>query len=203
MLLKKSFNIILIISIPTSIVFLIFSKEIIYLMAGTEFQASIITMQLLSPLCVVVGLAYFLGYLVLYPQHKEKIYTKAVIISAVFSLIINFFAIKYFNQNGAAMVAVLSELLAILIMMILAKEELKKIKLVDINLFKMIFAAFIFFSICLLIKYKLDLSNLFIFSGTLLLVYGAFFLTLFFVKEETLADVTQRIFLRYKIKKNL
>lgn len=149
---SKAFNYILLISIPFTIFFLMFSNDIIFLMAGEDFKDSILTMQLLSPLCIIVGIAYFLGYLVLYPQGKEIVYTKAVLVSAVFSVLINYFAIIKFQQNGAAVVSVIAELMAITIMYLYAKKEIKELNLIN-NLWKYMVASVIMISVLWFISF--------------------------------------------------
>ncbi|WP_312355001.1 flippase [Empedobacter sp.] len=138
--LKKAFDLILLFAIPASIYINFFAEEIIYYMAGKEFMEGVLTVKILSPLCVVVGLAYFYGYLVLYVQNQEKIYTTAVVISAIISVIINFFLIKIYYQNGAAFVAVLVEVIAILYMLTKSKKYISEISLLDKDLFIILFA---------------------------------------------------------------
>lgn len=138
--LKKAFDLILLLAIPASIYINFFAEEIIYYMAGKEFMEGVLTVKILSPLCVVVGLAYFYGYLVLYVQNQEKIYTTAVVISAIISVIINFFLIKIYYQNGAAFVAVLVEVIAILYMLTKSKKYISEISLLDKDLFIILFA---------------------------------------------------------------
>lgn len=136
--LGKAFKLILIVAIPSSIYIYIFSYEIIYYMAGPDFIEGVLTVKILSPLCVVVGMAYFFGYLVFYVQNQEKIYTTAVIISAFLSIVINFFAITTYYQNGAAFVAVLAEIIAILYMLFRSKKFLSNMQLLDKDFLKII-----------------------------------------------------------------
>jgi O-antigen/teichoic acid export membrane protein len=138
--LRKSFNILLLFSIPFTIFFYIFSQNIILLMAGKNYQDSVITMQILSPLCIIVSMAYFMGFLILYPQNREKVYTVATLISAVFSILINFYAIKKYQQNGAAIIALLSELIAISIMFYYTRKLNLLKNLFDKNLLKILYS---------------------------------------------------------------
>lgn len=136
--LAKSFNVIMLFAIPFSIYFFLFSDTIIMLMAGPSFSASVVTMQILSPLCVVVCLAYFMGFLILYPQNREKVYTKATVIAAMTSVSVNYFAIQAFFQNGAAVVAVTAEILAIIIMYKYCRRHSLFPKVWDRNFLKII-----------------------------------------------------------------
>jgi len=187
--LKKAFRFILILSLPFSILFFIYSKNIIGLIGGRAFAPSILTMQILSPLCTIVGIAYFLGYLVLFPQNKEKVYTQAVLFSAIFSMLINYFSIRAYYQNGAAVVAVLSELLAIIVMFLLAKDDLKRLNIFDLNLLKIVASTFItlFVSIQLSKLLQDDDVIMFLFFGGLNFV--SFYLSLKFLKEETVNEL--------------
>ncbi len=200
-LLKKAFSIILIASIPTSFIFMFYSKELIGYMAGPNFTESVLTMEILSPLCIVVGLAYFFGYLVLYPQNKEAIYTKAVVVSALFSVLVNFFAIKYYFQNGAAVIAVISEVIAILIMIFMAREEISKAQLIDKNLLKIIAASALVFVFIQVIDFSIDLTNLFILMSILASVYIVFVGGLFFMKEKTVFEIVSKALARLKSSK--
>lgn len=187
--LRQSFNIILLLAIPSTIIFLVYAEDIINLMAGSEFRESILTMQIMSPLCIVIGLTYFTGFLLLYTQHKERIYTIAVIISVLFSFSANFFLIKIYYHNGAALVSVLSEIFIILIMFYIEKKEIKRTSIFDKNFVKIILCSIVGFSVALLVKIELDLSNIFIFLSSLLLPYAVYYALLLIVKESTISGL--------------
>lgn len=121
--LRKSLALMLMVSIPFSVYFFAFADPLIFFFAGSDYKNAVLTMKILSPLCIIVSLAYFMGFLVLYPMGKEKVYTWAVMTSAVFSILINFYAINSFQQNGAAVVAVLSELMAIVFMYVMITKN--------------------------------------------------------------------------------
>jgi O-antigen/teichoic acid export membrane protein len=126
-LLETALNYIMIFSIPCSFIFLVLAKDITLLMGGKDFQESILTTQILSPIIVVVGLAYFFGYLVLFPLGKEKIYTVSTIIAAVFSVTLNLLFVSTYGHNATASIAVFSELIAVIFMVTLGRSALRKI----------------------------------------------------------------------------
>lgn len=198
--LNRAFNYILIISLPFSIFFFVFAKSIIKLFAGNGFEPSILTMQILSPLCIIVGIAYFLGYLVLYPQNKEMIYTKAVLFSALFSLLVNYFVISNYFQNGAAVVAVVSELLAILTMCFLVKNDLKNLRLFDLNSVKILITTIITLFTSFVLQSRLEDGNLILFVLFSSFNFLLFFVLLKMMNEKNLNDVLQqfrKIFLKF------
>ncbi|MNK84516.1 colanic acid exporter [compost metagenome] len=188
--LRKSLNLMMILAIPCTVYFFVFSKNIISFMGGEEFVPSILTMQILSPLCVIVSLAYFFGFLILYPQGLEKIYTRATIFSAIFSVLVNFYAVKYFQQNGAATIAVLAELFAVIFMF----TSLRKLKILDkmfdANLLKILGVNIILFvmlfTLLLMNNGYLEFINFLICTVVFLVGYA---LLLFLFKEENILDV--------------
>lgn len=187
--LKKSFNFIVLVAIPSTILFFVYPSSIIELFASTDFEPSVLTMRILSPLCIIVGIAYFLGYLLLYTQNSERIYTKAVLVSALFSVGVNFFAISRFQQNGAAVVAVLSELLAIIIMLYFVKQQISELKLYDRNFLKIVFAGIVTFLLTFFSYKYMSSFNHFIMIGVLFLPFLIFYMLLFLFKENVLTEI--------------
>lgn len=137
--LKKTFHFMMIIAVPCTAYFFIFSQNIILLMGGRQFLEATLTMKILSPLCIVASFAYFFGLLVLYPQGLEKVYTKATIISAFFSVIAYFFVIKKYQHNGAAVIVVLSEFFVIFYMTYYIIKNKIIVNYLDVDFMKILF----------------------------------------------------------------
>lgn len=131
--LKKTLRYILFFSIPISITIYINSNLIINIMAGPEFYGSITPMKILSPLVIIIGLAYFLAFMVLYPQGKEKLYTIVVFISAIVSITLNLIFIPKYYQLAAAWVNLIVELLGVILMVFMTRKELNKIHFFSLN----------------------------------------------------------------------
>lgn len=155
MYLAKSFNILLLMSVPFSVFFFVYAENIVQLMGGPQFIPSVLTMKILSPLCLIVSMAYFLGFIVLYPQSRERIYTFATVISALLSLGLNYFAIRYYQQNGAAVVAVLAELVAIVVMYAVMRKKNLLDKIIDGNTVKVMLAGLGMFIFAAGLQYQL------------------------------------------------
>lgn len=200
---KKSLCFFLIIAFPFTVLFLTLAKDFTLLMGGEEFLPSVIAMQILSPIIIIVSIAYFIGYLILYPQGKEHIYTIAVILSAIGSVIANLFLIPVLGHIGTAIVAVSAELLGILIMIILYYKELSKLKLINYSLLYYLLASFIMITVISLIG--LFKFNSFVNLATSV-IFGflSFFLFLFFIKEEVLLSIISELKLKLqRLKKNI
>ncbi|WP_055984671.1 flippase [Chryseobacterium sp. Leaf405] len=126
-LVETALNYIMIFSIPSTFAFMVLAKDFTLLMGGNDFQESILTTQILSPIVTIVGLAYFLGYLVLFPLGKERIYTVSTIIAAVLSIILNLIFVRIYGHNATASIAVFSEIIGVVFMIVLGKSVLQKI----------------------------------------------------------------------------
>lgn len=186
--LKKSFTYFILLSLPFTVYFLVFAKPIILLMGGMDFENSILTMRIISPLCIIVSMAYFMGFLIIYPQNKEKIYTYATIISAVFSILANLYAVKHYQHNGAAVVAVLAELFAILIMFITLKRFKMLPVLLDQNLYKIVgICALMFIAAVSSNYFNSDSLTGFFFSSVI--VWSVYIVGLWLIKEKETMEI--------------
>jgi len=87
---NNSLNYILFISVPISVAIFLLADQIIYLMAGSQFKNSITTMKILSPILFMIGIAYFIGFQVLYPLGLEKYYTYSVISANISNITLQF-----------------------------------------------------------------------------------------------------------------
>lgn len=180
-LIKKIFNYLIIISLPISIMFFTYAEFLIDCIGGKDFSEAILTMKILSPLCIVVSIAYILGFLVLYPQNKEKVYTYAVLISAILSLLFNYYAILNFQQNGAAVIGVLAEIIAVVIMFCYISKNKLIPKLLDFNLFKVVLCGVVMLIFSNLL---LHFVNNFWFTLLLIVVSYVVYAALLFISKE-------------------
>ncbi len=114
LILSKSFNMIAILAVPICIGLLFLAPELIYIFSGEAFNEAVFTMQILSPLALIIGLGYFWGFQILIPAGKEKEMLISVILGMVVNLSFNCFLIPVYKQNGAAFANVLSELVVTL-----------------------------------------------------------------------------------------
>ena len=114
LILNKSFNFIVTTASPICIALIFLAPELIYVFSGTQFNGAILTMQILSPLALIIGLGYFWGFQILIPAGKEREMLISVIIGMVINLSLNCIMIPIYKQNGAAVANVISELMVTL-----------------------------------------------------------------------------------------
>jgi O-antigen/teichoic acid export membrane protein len=195
-LLKKGFHVMMLLAIPSTVYFLIFSKEIILFMGGEEFIVANLTMKILSPLCIIVSFAYFFGFLILYPQGKEKIYTFATIVSALLSILLNYFAIKYFQQNGAAVVALLVECVAIFIMFYYIRKENDFSEFFNKDFFNVVWVNGIVMVVVLAGKYFFENNSYFEWISMSLLFILTYAAVLVLIKERNTLEILNQVKLK-------
>lgn len=186
--LHRTFTFLLLISLPCTIYFLIFARPIINIIAGRDFGESILTMRLISPLCIIVSMAYFMGFLILYPQNKERVYTIATLVSAVFSIAVNFYAIREFQHNGAAVVGVLAEFIAIVIMFVYLKKNSILIHIFDKNFFKIIVAGAVMLLVALFLNFFYSAGIIQFFIATLV-SWFVYLVILFVIQEKEMLTI--------------
>lgn len=121
---QKSLRYILLVAVPATIIFFFLARPIIFVMADKSFEPAITTLKITSFNVFVVAIAYYIGFQVLYPIGKEKIYTIAVTVAAVINFIFNLYFIKSLEQDGAALGTLLAEFTGMAIMMVVARKRL-------------------------------------------------------------------------------
>lgn len=198
--LTKSLSYMVLISIPCSIGVYFFANSIIHYMAGDKFQEAILTLKILSPICFLVALAYFFGYLVLYSQGREKLYTISVTISALISIGLNYFLIKEFYQNGAALTQVISEFLGVLIILLFVIKKNSMRNMFNLNLFRILASNVLLIIFLIILFYFFDRAishNLFYFISAICCTVIFYFVSLFILKEDVILNVLSELRSKY------
>jgi O-antigen/teichoic acid export membrane protein len=131
--LDASLHFILIFSVPCCFGLLILAPDIIRLFAGEQYLESIMSVRLLCPIVIIVGLANFVGLQVLYANRRESCYTIAVSVAAVVNAVFNFVMIPVYKQNGAIVGTVLAEMVGLIIQIWFARDLLKDTELFSWN----------------------------------------------------------------------
>lgn len=195
--LNYSLNYILMISLPTLCGTVLLSRNIILIIAGEKFLFSITTLNILAIIIFIVGIAYFLGYQLLYPRGLERYYTYAVIVAAIVNFIFNYIMIPKYLQNGAAMGTVIAESISVIMMLYFSKEMLKEIEFFSIKRLKYFIAT----GIMGIPVYVITLKN---FDDILTIIYSVligvivYFFILIIMKEEYTLEGIKLLKRRFK-----
>ena len=124
-LLKKSYYFTIFLSIPISFGAFIFSKELIELIAGVDYQAANLSLKILSPLPIILGLAFIYSRQILFPLGKEKQMFKLSVWGMIFNLSINFILIPRYGYIGSSITYLLTEMLMVSLVFWESRKYLK------------------------------------------------------------------------------
>ncbi len=172
-LIKKAFIVTMLFAVPVTIFIFFNANEIVKLVFGNKFFASIVPLQILSFLFIIIGLSNVFGIEILLPFSKRKEFMKPILTAGIINLILNFLLVPFIKQNGAALAFLSSEIWVTFWMYL----EVKKLKVFSINkntLFKfvgLICCLFIFILIIKRIGFNLILNGIiYVFVYGILLV---------------------------------
>jgi O-antigen/teichoic acid export membrane protein len=184
----KSLKYILMVAVPATVLFMVLAKEIMLVMAGDKFIPSIRTMQIIAPIIFIVALAYYVGFQVLYPLGKERIYTFSVTIAAVVNLVFNLFAIRHMKQDGAALGTLIAEIVGLGIMIYATRDKLAETGFFRANNLKYI-AAGVLMAVAAHFSTYFNLEPIFTLLVSVSIGMAVYTLALFAMKEVIVYEV--------------
>ena len=189
-----SLYLILILAIPATIAINQLAPEIVDSIAGTQYTESILSMRLLSPIIIIVGIANVIVSLVLYPHRDENKYTIAVLVASMANVIFNYLMIPIIGHNGAIIGTVISEFISLSISLYYAIPYLKE-HIIDLNfveVFKYLISSLTIVIIIILIKYYFS-SNVLVLVISVLSCIPIYFTMLYILKSEIMKKIMLRI----------
>ena len=113
-MLRQSFELVVSIGIPTTILVYILAPEIIFILFGSSFEHAIIPLQITAPLILIVSLSTIFGFQILSVHSKDSAILKSAVAGMIFSLVASFLFIPKFKQVGAAYIILFTEILVLL-----------------------------------------------------------------------------------------
>ena len=98
----KSLSILLCFAIPLMVVGIIFSDDIILLLAGAEFAQAAVSLRIMFPLVFIVGYSQIMVIQILVPAHKDKQLTLISCIAAIIGIMLNAALTPYLKSTGTS-----------------------------------------------------------------------------------------------------
>lgn len=198
-LLSKSFNFIIIISLPITVFFVLFSKDFLLFLSGDGYVDATVTMQIVILTLVFIGLSTTVTNQVLIPKLMEKQACFAVWCSAIVDFVLNLLFIPTLGAVGAALATLLAEMISLIIQAFFVRKLfVESIKQIDF--FKIIFSLCVSFICVLFIKKILNISlffNLCIFG---IAFFGIYFFALVILREKLVYTIYEEIIISVKSK---
>ncbi len=149
---QESMTLIVTITIPITIGLIMTSPLLIPLFCGELYTPAILTLQILSPIILFIGISNILGTRILYAINRENIVIASTIAGAIINFSLNLLLIPKYMQFGAALSSVIAEFVVVCLMILLSRKYL------FINIFNRTVALSTFFSMimCVPILFIID-----------------------------------------------
>ncbi len=124
LLANKAASFTIALSLPMSVGLIFMAGPIIHIFCGNGFEPSILTLKLVAPIVLFIGLSGIIGMQILYPQGREKYVIISTMVGACINLLINYLLIPQYGQYGAALGTVIAEFMVTVIMILLGRKYL-------------------------------------------------------------------------------
>jgi O-antigen/teichoic acid export membrane protein len=183
---RKATNFIFLIASPLIVYFSVYAKECIYFLAGSNYDSSILPMQIAMPTLLCIGLTNIMGIQILVPLGKEKVVLYSEIVGAVVDLVFNLIFIPILGISGAALSTLIAEI-SVFIFQYYALRDVVIDSFKKISYIKIFFACVIAIIFAWLVK-LLYLSTFWtlLFSG--ISFFGLYGIILILQKESMIAE---------------
>jgi O-antigen/teichoic acid export membrane protein len=185
----KSLRFIVAFSLPVTVGVFFMASPIIHLFCGSDFEPSVLTLQIMSPVILFISVSGLYCMQILYSMGKEKLAIFSASLGALVNLTLNFCLIPAYSQYGAGVATVIAELAVIVCTVITGR------KYIPVHLF---FGKKIHYCIAtLLIIVFLLLLKLFRMNEISYLITGTavsaavYYTYLMLVKDEIILQVTK------------
>lgn len=119
---QKAITLVLALTLPLTSGLFITAKDLIPLFCGDSYAPAILTLQIISPIVMMIGISNVLGIQVLYPQGQENKVILCTGIGALSNLVLNILLIPRLAQDGAAISTVLAETAVTVSMIFIGKK---------------------------------------------------------------------------------
>lgn len=163
-LIRKSVNLSLFFSIPSSIGIILICKPLIILFSGKEFLNAIPTMFALTPIIIITSFSTILNHVILFPARKEKYTLQSQIIGCILNIILNLIFIPIWGILGAAIGTLIVETVIAIYLLIFSFKSLKNCKILKNSLQSFLACIIMFFTISLM-HYFIKNDIIFLFSS--------------------------------------
>ena len=192
LLANKAASFTIALSLPMSVGLIFMAAPIIHIFCGNGFEPSILTLKLVAPIVLFIGLSGIIGMQILYPQGREKYVIISTMVGACINLLINYLLIPQYGQYGAALGTVIAEFMVTVIMILLGRKYLPINILSKQNLHYLIGSIVISILLAFLLVFPLHEVN-YLLIGILLsvIVYYAYLLMI----KDTLALQLKKLLL--------
>lgn len=200
-IIEKTLNFIFMLSLPLTVYFVFYSKWVVLLLAGQDYLPAVEPMQIILLTLPLIGVSSLLGYEILVPMGREKVFLYSVLSGAVVDTVLNAIFIPRLGTSGAALATLIAEIVVLVVLLWNLKCSitgiLKKIPYdkIGISLIVSILTSYI------VSKFTVIPLSMIIMTGTVF--FGTYLGALIVMKEELTRSIVKFDILGKMIKKLL
>lgn len=191
-LINKALSIIVLISVPMIIGIQFVSKFIICKIYGDTYINSATILCILSAVLLISPIGYLLGSRTLLVTGNEKKMVYPVGIGGIVNIILNYFLIKEFNEFGAALASVISELVVCFVYVLFGRKYFTLYKGTFVNMTKILISALGMSGGLVLLTYFIE-NELLKCCLEILLACSLYALLLIILREETTRGILKKL----------
>ena len=188
---SKAMNFVFLTAAPLSLYFILFAKNGVYLISGTEFTGAILPMQIIMPTVLLIGLTGLMGIQVLVPLGKEKYVLYSEIVGAVVDLVLNWILIPKLGAAGAAIGTLAAEAAVLVFQIIVLRKELAD-TFRSIQYYKIAIAMAAGTAACIWVMF-MDFGNFIALLISAVLFFGVYYGVLLLTREKLTCDLTKQM----------
>lgn len=192
---KKALNFVVLIATPLMIYFIYYAKEGIYFLSGSAYAGAVVSMQVIMPTLLLIGITNILGIQILVPMGREKTVLYSEIAGAIVDIIVNALLIPKYASTGAAIGTLVAEFAVLVVQYWALKNEVRD-SFKQIHYIRIAIALVLGSMASLWVK-LLGLGNFITLVISALLFFGAYALVLLAFKEEMVIEILET----FKLKK--
>ncbi len=191
---EKAVNFVMLLGIPLMVYFMMFAKESILLLAGNEYEASILPMMILMPTILLIGLSNITGIQILTPQNEERKVLYSILCGAGVDFILNMILIPRYASLGAAFATVMAEFVVLVVQCVYLRNMIGNV-MRDVSIGKTVAALVLACAAGWSIKIYFDAHVFFILVVSACIFFGIYGGVLLTIKEkfvwETLKSISK------------
>ena len=115
----KAISLVLATSLPLTVGLIFMASPLIHLFCGENFEPSILTLQIMSPIILFIAMSGIIGMQILYSLGKEKLVILATLGGAIMNFSLNWALIPSYGQYGAGIATSIAEFVVTTLMIVL------------------------------------------------------------------------------------
>lgn len=188
---RKAINFVFLLASPLMLYFMLFAKQGIYFLSGSAYEGSIISMQIIMPTLLLMGITNILGIQILVPMGREKIVLYSEIAGAIVDVIINAILIPQYASAGAAIGTLVAEFVVLMVQYYALRNEVTT-AFKQIHYFRIGFALVLGCAASLWVK-MLNFENFLTLVISAVMFFGLYGLFLLLAKEPLVVEIFNQV----------